>query len=249
MPTIHIVEPTLKTEIGHCFSFIQSVCHAGPDAQWMVWANRSATVSFALPNVQMQRYFHRRLRRPQCLLLYRKLLRTGDKLFVSTASTIDLLLVHWAAQGQLPAGRVYLYVHWLHLSDRKVRWLNTIAKLQPDLMVFGPVPSVVEVLAQAGFRQARLVPYPAAVAAVAETSSGSCGDPAVLYAGAARQDKGIGHVVDLAEHMQRVGSTVPVRLQSAPNHHGEYDALTAADMQRLAGIRYPYLGKRRSNQL
>jgi hypothetical protein len=242
MGIINIVEPTLKSEIGHCYSFIDSVCKAGIGAQWRVWANRSVTVWFDLDNVRIEPYFYRKIRRLQCFFLYRRLLQSGDKLFVSTATVMDLFLLHWAARGELPLGRVYLYFHWLQMSERKLSYLQKIARLQPNFMVFGPVPSVIEVLLQAGFKQACLVPYPivAAAKAIAPVYGSA---PALLYAGAARQDKGISHVVALVSHMSNLGLTLPVRLQCSPNHHEEYDALTAVDMHRLAEMKYPQLQK------
>jgi len=67
------------------------------------------------------------------------------------------------------------------------------------------------------------------------------GFEALLYAGAERQDKGISHVVDLLEYMNSLGLKIPFKLQNSANHHGEYDAATKADMQRLEKVNYPPL--------
>ena len=63
----------------------------------------------------------------------------------------------------------------------------------------------------------------------------------MLYAGAARQDKGFSHVVDLVTYLHDHGLQIPVTLQTSPEHYGKYDTQTRADIQRLQAIAYPHL--------
>lgn len=239
METIHIVEPTLTTEIGHCYSFINSLCLASRDLHLSLWINRVASVSFNNSMVQIKPYFYRKIRRLQCYFLYKNLLRSPDKLFISTASVSDLLLLNWAAHGIVREKKAYLYFHWLNMSERKFSRLKKLARQQPHLEILGPTASVVHVFKEAGFKNAHLVPYP--VASQRLNISEHKQFEALLYAGAARQDKGISRVVDLLEYMNNLGVNIPFKLQNSANHHGEYDAATKADMQRLDKINYPYL--------
>jgi|CXWL01.1.fsa_nt_gi glycosyltransferase involved in cell wall biosynthesis len=239
METIHIVEPTLTTEIGHCYSFINSLCLASRDVHLSLWVNRVASVSFNNSNVQIKQHFYRKIRRLQCYFLYKNLLRSPDKLFISTASVSDLLLLNWAAHGIVREKKAYLYFHWLNMSERKFSRLKKLAQQQPHLEILGPTASVVHVFKEAGFKNAHLVPYP--VASQRLNISEHKQFEALLYAGAARQDKGITHVVDLLKHINNLGLQIPFKLQNSGNHHGEYDAATQADMQRLDKINYPYL--------
>jgi glycosyltransferase involved in cell wall biosynthesis len=106
--------------------------------------------------------------------------------------------------------------------------------------LLAPTPTIVKVFVEAGFDNAHIIPYPIStqnLANVVEHKEFS----GLLYAGAARQDKGISHVVDLLEYMNNLGLKIPFKLQNSANHHGEYDAATKADMQRLDKINYPYL--------
>ncbi len=240
METIHVVEPTLMTETGHCYSFINSLCQASCDVYLCLWVNRAASVSFSNSNVQIKRHFNRRIRRLQCYFLYKKLLRSTGKLFISTASLSDLMLLNWAARGMVERNKVYLYFHWLNMSEKKLAYLKSLAQSQPNLIVLAPTPTIVKVFEEAGFENAHIIPYPIATQSRAnivkhEEFSG------LLYAGAARQDKGISHVVNLLEYMNDLGVNIPFKLQNSANHHGEYDAATQADMHRLDKINYPYL--------
>jgi len=240
LKTIHVVEPTLASETGHCYSFLSGLCKVSKDVQLRLWINRNADVTFPGGNIQVEKYFHRRLRRFQCYGLYKKLLAENNKIFIPTAGTADLLLLNWASKEKISRGQVYLYFHWLNISKRKLSHLREIAQKQPNLIILGATPSVAETFQEAGFENVHMVPYPASGQiqnnkVVYDNFSG------LLYAGAARQDKGIARVVDLLEHINELGLHIPFRLQNSPDHNGKYDAITKAAILRLEKIPYPYL--------
>ncbi len=240
METIHVVEPTLTSETGHCYSFINSLCQASRDVHLSLWVSRNASVSLNNLSVRIKPHFNRRIRRLQCYFLYKKLLRSTGKLFISTASMSDLMLLNWAACGKVERNKAYLYFHWLNMSEKKFSYLKNLAQSQPNLILLAPTPTIVNVFEEAGFDNTHIIPYPIAAqnpANVVEHKEFL----GLLYAGAARQDKGISHTVDLLEHMNNLGLKIPFKLQNSANHHGEYDAATKADMQRLDKINYPYL--------
>ncbi|MBI5429535.1 MAG: hypothetical protein HY938_03635 [Nitrosomonadales bacterium] len=238
--TIHIIEPTLADQTGHCYSFIASFCRASNGVLLSLWANRKADIGFAEKNVQLHRHFHSKLRRFQSYGLYKRLLNAPGKVFVSTASLADLALMKWAARGTVPSGKVYFYFHWLNASDKKRAFLARLAKQQPDFVMLGPTPSVINIFREAGFKNAHIVPYPIS-GQVHNHSAGHDDFSGLLYAGAARQDKGISHVVDLVAHMENLKLKIPFRLQNSPDHRGKYDAATKADIQRLENMAYPHL--------
>ena len=241
--TIHIVEPTLMDQTGHCYSFIASFCRAGNGAPLSLWANRNADITFAEGKVQVKRYFHSKIRRFQCYGLYKRLLKTSGKIFVSTAGLADLVLMQWAARGAVPPGKVYFYFHWINASDKKRAYLAKLARKQPNFVILGPTPSVINVFKEAGFENALIVPYPISGQVQNDRKNGWAHDDftGLLYAGAARQDKGISHVVDLVEYMGKLNLQIPFKLQNSPDHRGKYDAATKADIDRLEKITYPGL--------
>ena len=238
---LDIVEPTLMSEAGHCYSFVNSLITASAgDKQIRLWINRKAAITINSANVEMRRYFYRRLRRLQSYFLYKKLLKGKGRLFVSTAIRTDMLLLDRAASGTIPAGKVYLYSHWFNPSTSKLRSLKKLATRQPNLVILGPTKSVVNVFKEAGFSDARVVPYPI-TPRKEHTQNNPTAFRYLLYAGAARPDKGFKQIVDLVEYLHQQKSQIPVTIQTSAEHFGKCDAATLVDIARLQTIPYAYL--------
>lgn len=240
---LHIVEPTLETEAGHCHSFVESLCRArgaGGPALW-VWAGRRARLPrLASAEVTVRPHFHRRLRRFQEYFLLAKLLSGPGRIFIATAGRSDLVLLDLAARGEIPPGKVFLYFHWVRPTPSKEDRLRNVASRQPNLAVLAPTVSAAEVFRRSGFRATRVVPYPISSPPEPEASP-TTGFRHLLYAGAARQDKGFPAVVDLVAHLAELGLDTPVLVQASADHYEKYDPATRSDLARLSAIRYPFL--------
>ena len=238
--TVEIVEPTLKDETGHCYSFLSSLCKVSEKVNFNLWISRDADLEFSGQYVNINRYFYRRIRRLQSYLLYRKLLAGRNKIFLPTAGIIDLIMLDWASKGVISTGKVYLYFHWVNITEKKRARLKRIALHQPNLMILGPTASVVDIFLEAGFVNSRIVPYPISTreSDIRVTENAFT---RLLYAGAARQEKGITAVVDLIEYMNTAGLEFPISVQNSADHHGNYCAATKSDIERLINIHYPHL--------
>jgi glycosyltransferase involved in cell wall biosynthesis len=237
---IHIVEPTLASEAGHCHTFVEALCRAGDDPRaFRVWCAADAVVpTLERIGVPLERRFHRRVRRLQEWSLLRSLLRGDGRVFVSTAGHTDLLLLDWAARGRIPPRKAYVYVHWVRPTSRKLASFRRLARRQPELVVLGPTPTVVDVFAEAGFAHRAVVPYPTA----APPAPGA--PPAfrhLLFAGAAREDKGFSHVVGLVERLAGERPDVRIVLQTSVERNDRRDERTRAALARLSSVRHPSL--------
>jgi len=237
---LHIIEPTLEGPAGHCFSFVQSLCQAAGDHPITVWCGRGAQVDFRA-GVRVKRLFMRRLRRLQALWLYRSLLRQQGRLFVATAGRTDLLLLNLAANGRIPPGKVFLYVHWFKTSPAKRRQLEKLAARQPAITILAPTESVCAAFRAAGFADTRHVPYPITSLPHPPMPETGQGFRCLLFAGAARHDKGFSHVVGLVELLAATGSSIPVCMQTSPQHYAKTDDATSASLVRLEHLVYPHL--------
>jgi len=235
MRNIQVVEPTLEGYSGHCHSLVASFCRAAAGARIDLWsAKGSENLSYG-PGVAVHPYFRRRIRLPQALLLLRRLLRETAPIVVMTARRSDLALIHFAAGGPLPPNRVFLYFHWFRDTPGKSRFLQRMAARVPNLIILGTTVSVVEVFRRCGFANVHLLPYPPthpARAADAEPFR------QLLFAGAARHDKGFTQVVDLVERLAWMKESIPVTIQASADHYGKYDPATRADLARLQAIGY-----------
>ena len=236
---VECVEPTLVSDAGHCAALFGSLYRAAPDLPYRLWVDRRVEApSVAATGVATVAYFARPLRRAQALLLYRRLLRSPGPLYVPTASWFDLRAIDLLARGACPPDRVFLYFHKLRPSADRRRALQAIARRQPHLHLLGASPEIAERLREAGFaRVDAVIPINAEVDAVQPVEAFGH----VLFAGAARADKGFTHVVDWIEHLHRLREDWPIRVQTTGDHYGRHDARTAADLARLRAVAMPGL--------
>lgn len=238
---LHIAEPTLRDHAGHCASLVRSLIGAG-GASFHVWLARGATVRFE--GAAHHAAFGGTLRRVRAVLAARNLLALaarGERVLFSTATTADMLALDLASRlpGVGPVvvpGRVWLFVHWLNPSPRKSRLLAKLASRHPGLEVACSTRAVHEALTHAGFPRARFVPYPGADAPC-DTGPGPFRH--VLYAGAARLDKGFAAVVALAEHLAHHNDSTPMTVQCSPPHRGTHSPEVAPLVARLHAIARP----------
>jgi glycosyltransferase involved in cell wall biosynthesis len=238
---LHVVEPTLSSNEGHCRPFVEAVARAATRAGLTVevWAGRGAVAD--LPEgASLNRHFHRRRRQLQALSLYWRLLRGPGRILVATAGTTDFLLLRAVAPKRVARGKATLFVHWTRPSARKARVLSAVARSCPFLRVAGPTPTVAAYLRERGFTDVREVPYPVDPGRIgpAPPEAGPRPVPHLLFAGAARMDKGFHEAVSVVARLAETGSTLPVRLQVSTKHYGKRDAAVDAELDRLARIRY-----------
>lgn len=239
---LHIVEPTLESEAGHCHSFVESFCEGRENRDWILrlYAGRGARLPrLEASGVRVFPCFRRRVRRIQALFLFRKLLREPGRIFLPTATRIDLALLSLASGGAIPARKAYLYFHWFRPDAEKKKYLGRMARKLPDIIVLCPTASVAGVFRECGFRHASEAPYPITPADPDER--GEPGFRHLLFAGAARIDKGFPAVVNLVAHMSEERMTLPVCVQASGDHYARYAPRVRAEIDRLEEIGYPHL--------
>ena len=237
--TLHLIEPTLAEEVGHCHALVLALAQAAPpgcDVQ--IWAARAFGSAWSGPG-RLHAHFGRRRRRLQAFALYRRLLREPGRLLITTAGTTDLLLAAWAAPGRLEPGKCHAFVHWLNARESKRRLLERVARRQPHLRILAPTDGVVRFFRDCGF-DAAAVPYPLATDPPPATAQAS-GFRHLLVAGGARLDKGFDCIVGLAELMVQRGLDWPLTVQiSREQRHHDDDALTRW-IERLRACALPRL--------
>jgi len=234
---LHIIEPTLNSYAGHCHSLVQAIAQAVPDELACIWAGRDSG-KFWQSKCQIKPYFFRSLRKIQSYFLYKRLLKTPGKLLLSTAGTSDLLMLCWAARGQIPKGKVYLYVHWVGTKASKATRLARVAKKQPNLEIMCTTASATDFFRDLGFR-AVTVAYPQAMDARGPAQSASFDH--LLFAGAARMDKGFAKIADLVEDLACVQAQWPFWVQTSATHQDKQGNDIAHQIERLIQARYTFL--------
>ena len=235
---LKVVEPTLEDYSGHCHALVSSLVRAARGNAIELWKGETAVPMTFGPDVTIHSHFRRRGRRTQMLRLLHRLLRAPGRVILTTARTLDLALVALVAPGRLPPDRVFLYFHWLRVTPVKRMLLRFAAARQPDLAILCTTERLVDLFRQSGFHAVAMLPYPAP-----ETSLDADSVPfrQLLYAGAARRDKGFGLVVDLVQLLAERNAEIPITVQITPDHYGKYDDATREDIARLEKTNYPPL--------
>jgi glycosyltransferase involved in cell wall biosynthesis len=239
---VNIIEPTLEGVSGHSLNVVRSLCAAGAGLPFRLWAGRAAKLS-ELQGIadDVRPYFRRRLRKLQVFLLYRRLLGEPGPIVVTTAGTLDLYALDWAARKAIPRDKVYLYFHQVRrLTDKKRERFRRLAARQPNLVMLGTTPAIERVFRESGFAHSATLSLPPGLAREAFTGE-ERPFRHLLYAGAARADKGFDAVVDLVAHLAAVGSDVPITVQTCGDHYGRYDPSTRAQVERLRSLAYRHL--------
>lgn len=236
---VHVIEPTLTDETGHCYSFIKSLCIAAPNVRFRLWIASASNINFSLANLEIERWFHRKIRRVQAFLLYRRLLGEPGRILIATAGRTDLLLLDLARRA-ISANKVYLYFHWFRDSAEKRRYLKKIAQRHPGLMILGPTRSVVSIFTECGFRNTLTAPYPITPVS-REGARPACPFRYLLFAGAARKDKGFHHLADFVVHCAGSKVEIPVTIQTSAAHYDKYDNETARALNAIRLSAYSHL--------
>ena len=232
---LHIVEPTLTGDAGHCHSLVRALASAAAPHNVTVWADRGASPNWPAPG-RLEPHFHKRWRRLQAVWLFNRLLRQPGRILVSTAGSSDLMTMHWAAGGQIPPKKVFLFVHWLGNKAAKKPLWSSMARKQPNIEILAATAAVAEFFRSCGFRTT-VVPYPVEVseAVAVATTAPAPGFKHLLVAGGARIDKGFDRVVDLVLEMQRRGLNLPIVVQTSSEQRHRHDAALA---DALASLRH-----------
>jgi hypothetical protein len=236
---LNIIEPTLNSYTGHCYSLVDAIAQAAPVDQVRIWAGRESA-KFWQGRGRIEPYFFRSIRKFQSYFLFRRLLAEPGKMLLSTAGTSDLLLLDWAARSQIPENKVYLYVHWLGGKAAKASKLAKVARMQPNLEVLCATASTTSFFKDLGFRSAT-VSYPRSREASSQPPAQTFRH--LLFAGAARLDKGFGHIADLVEDLAQAQAQAqwPIWVQASSTHQARHGPEILSQIVRLRESGYANL--------
>ncbi|OIN91141.1 MAG: hypothetical protein AUJ20_12030 [Comamonadaceae bacterium CG1_02_60_18] len=158
-------------------------------------------------------------------------------MLVSTAVSVDFLLLDWAAGGKIPKDKVYLYVHWLGAKASTATKLAALAQRQPNLEVLCTTPLTTEFFRALGFRSTT-VSYPRALASAQAAPMTVFHH--LLVAGAARMDKGFGRIADLVDYLASTQAAFPIWIQISATHQTTHGDEVLLQIDRLKRSEYPH---------
>tara|TARA_B110000438_G_scaffold30743_1_gene30176 strand:+ start:550 stop:1665 length:1116 start_codon:yes stop_codon:yes gene_type:complete len=244
-PLLHIVEPTLANQAGHCFNHTQSLVNANHSLDIQLWIDNRGTSLFQDSECSVQGWFSRRWRKFQLAGCYIRCLREGGGVFVPTAGQLDMWILDILQRLGVGRGNdstVILHFHQFNQTRKKERRLRVWAQRHPEWHILATTERLLRQFREVGFRQCAVVHYPAVIPTPPESSSG--GTPRLLYAGALRDDKGFSRVAEYLEFLVEQRVDWPTRVQCSPpsfKSTGEMEQGSANALMRLRALDYPKL--------
>lgn len=234
---LHLIEPTLFDQTGHGFSYAHSLVQANSEFGFdlQLWIDQRANNLFSKEQVTTHTYFIRSIRQVQKIALYLKLLRQGGIIFVSTCDLWDLKILSFYTRLCGKNSRIFLHFHQFKQTTTKLAALRKIAKHCRNITILTPTSKLAKIFTNNGFRNCTVVPCPT-FTPVRNAITHEAKFSKILYAGAARSDKGFATVIQLLQFMRENNSKLPFEIQiSAPNSQ-RYDQDTTNALQMLENI-------------
>ena len=242
MTALHIVEPTLADQAGHCYGYVQSLVRANAafGFDMHLWLDRRAKGLLTGEECVVHPYFYRRWRKIQKFFCFRALLKAKQSLFIPTAGRIDLVYLDRLLGTKQHDQAVFLHFHQFRMTPKKQILLKRIARRHPEFVIMAPTQKLLSLFQASGFKHCEYVPRPGYEPKTrAPEGLGPC--EKLIYAGAARVDKGFPQVVDAVEYLTSQASQLPIELQVSPPASGRYDAVSEQALLKLKRCSNPQL--------
>lgn len=234
--TLNLIEPTLYDQTGHSYGYVLSLINANNDFDFdiNVWLDRRGKNLLQNTNGKAHVYFFRPLRQLQKLFLYFKLLRRTETIFISTTELWDLKILALYSKYLTPKAKVVLHFHQFKQTRSKLSALRAIAPAAKNFIILTPTDRLTNIFKVNGFN-CKTMPCPV-FSTPRDVNKSTAKFSKILYAGAARRDKGFPIVINLLQHFRKQHNNTIFEIQvSAPNSQ-RYDEATQQALQLLQTI-------------
>lgn len=243
MAELHLIEPTLADQTGHCHGYIQSLIEANQifGLTLHVWLDRRGEHLYSgMPMIHSHGYFSRRLRQVKKWWCLRALIKSQKNIFIPTAGRTDLIYLNNLLNNHSYSGKIFLNFHQFKTTNKKVKLVKRMAVAHPELIIVAPTVGLLDIFKKSGFLRCEHVPCPTYAPRLMQDSK-SVQFEKVIFAGAARADKGFPEVVRFIEFMEKRLPSICFEIQISPPHSGRYDKSSEISVSRLKNIGYKNL--------
>ncbi len=234
---LHIIEPTLADQTGHCYGYIESLLASCPNntINWYLWFDvRGGPLLQSLSQpCQFVPYFRRRWRKLQLWWCLKKLIRANVAIFIPTAGRLDLLYLDKLLKKYPYRRKIFLHFHQFTCKPKKISLLERIAKIHSQLVIMVPTKRLLDIFTKAAFQYCELAPCPVVKRGKTTQTMNVFKSKKIIYAGAARSDKGFPQVVALLEYIQKEQLAIAAEVQISPPHNRRYDEDVKQALLRL----------------
>lgn len=216
--TLRVIEPNLTGHSGHYAEFVRGLAaRAGGEfgAIEVLASTRAAGALDDLPRIRFRGAFGARGSHGSEAAALREALEAGDPFLVLTAHAVHAPLLAWLARGRRRAGlrNARLYFHWRERGALDRAMVAAAPRVREEAVAIAPTAPTAAFLRAQGWRRVAEVPYPMLAPATLPEAGAF---RHLLVAGAARVNKGLALVAELAEVLGREGDSTPLLVQTTP---------------------------------
>jgi glycosyltransferase involved in cell wall biosynthesis len=236
---LNLIEATLHDQTGHSYTYAQCLIKANQNFNFALhlWLDQRAKNLLTSIGCVSHPYFYRPLRQAQKIFLYYKLLQQPGIILVGTTELWDLKILTFFAKrlAKRVKSKVFLHFHQFRQTTKKITSLQQLAKHNSNFVIVTPTDKLRDIFEQNGFSECITIACPSYQREPA-ISNGAAQFSKVLYAGAARADKGFAQVVDVIAYDRQLGKNTPFEIQVSAPSSQRYDNATQVALERLRAL-------------
>lgn len=232
---LNLIEPTLYDQTGHSYGYVLSLINANSEFDMRIWLDRRGKNLLTNTASTTKAYFFRPLRQLQKLFLYFRLLQRQETIFIGTTELWDLKILAFYAKYFTSKAKIILHFHQFKQTESKLAALQALAPIAKNFTILTPTDRLTNVFRTNGFNNSQTVPCPV-FSSPRDLNTGPAKFSKILYAGAARRDKGFPTVINVLKYFRSQQDNTKFEIQiSAPNSQ-RYDTATQQALQLLETI-------------
>ena len=231
---------------GHQFSFFENICACSNDIDIHIYADRRFRYKTDRKNIYVHPYFVKQIKKWQVPFLVRKLLNENEKIFFPTAETTYLISLKYFSGKNIDRNRVFLFFHLINIEKgkynfrnrkrRKINFFSSVAKAQPNIVMFTPTETPKKFLLDCGYRYAYQVNYPVNPDDFRPQKEKDFKH--LLLSGDPRSDKGLREIGDYTEYCASNKLDIPLTIQR-PERFDSYPEDTRESIKKI--LEYEHL--------
>lgn len=231
---LNLIEPTLYDQTGHGYSYTQCLIKANTEFNFNlhVWLDNRGIGLLSGMACVAHPYFYRPIRQIQKIFLYRKLVKNNQIIFVGTSELWDLKLLSYFAEKYKSNTKIFLHFHQFKQTAKKLNSLQKISALSENFIILSPTKKLANIFIKSGFKNCTVIPCPT-YSPAANIKNSTSEFKKVLYAGAARNDKGFPEVIKTIEFNRAQGKNTKFELQISAPSSQRYDKFTQLALSKL----------------
>jgi heptosyltransferase III len=243
---LHIFEPTLVSAAGHCYHLSKTLVQVwalnSKYSKAFLWTDRRFPRRligdiFVESRLTLVPRFNRLVRKLQQFLFFRLVWKKDAVIVIPTVRLIDLLILR-LAKPAYPLAKAFGYIHWMKMTPTRLRALAWVMLGVPELSLLTATEELATNMSLAGITRVTYQPYPITTVKLGAQTRFSFRH--LLYAGAARWDKGFAKLVDVIEMLAERGRLPPTIIQVNGERSGKVETALVRPLERIRKLANTY---------